>query len=111
MSGYSDGRKVEWAVVHDLQENGYETTRAASSKGFSDVVAIKDGQVLIVNCKRTTMPGPSEREHTLRIAGMLPGVGVPIVALYPKGGRLSYRRLMGVEPSNWVAWVPDEVAL
>lgn len=110
MSGYTDGRRVEWAVVHDLQENGYETTRAASSKGFSDVVAIKVGQVLIVNCKRTTMPGPAERTHTLRVAGLLPGVGVPIVALYPKGGRLSYRRLVTVEAGAWVPWSPDEVA-
>lgn len=110
MSGYEDGRRVEWAVVHDLQANGYETTRAASSKGFSDVVAIKSGQVLIVNCKRTTMPGPAERKHALRVASMLPGVGVPLVALHPKGRPLSYRRLVGVMAGAWVPWSPDEVA-
>ena len=39
MTSYEDGRRVEWAVVHDLQANGYETTRAASSKGAADVIA------------------------------------------------------------------------
>jgi len=110
MTGYEDGRRVEWAVVHDLQENGYETTRAASSKGFSDVVAIKAGQVLIVNCKRTSMPGPAERKHTLRVANLLPGVGVPLVALHPKGGLLTYRRLVGIKADGWIPWTPDEVA-
>jgi len=109
MSGYSDGRRVEWAVVHDLQENGYETTRAASSKGAADVIAIKAGQVLLVNCKRTTPPGPSERRDLLRIAAMLPGVGVPLVALKPKGQALTYWRLYGPKPIDWHPWWPDFV--
>ena len=109
MSAYSDGRRVEWAVVHDLAANGYETTRAASSKGFSDVVAIKPGQVLIVNCKRTTMPGPAERKHVLRVAGMLPGVGVPLVALKPKGQPLTYWHLCGPAFNEWTPWSPDEI--
>jgi Holliday junction resolvase len=58
MSGYTEGRAVEYAVIDHLRENGYDTVRAASSKGLADVVAIKPGQVLLVNCKRTTMPGP-----------------------------------------------------
>ena len=107
MSGYEDGRRVEWAVVHDLQANGYETTRAASSKGVADVIAIKAGQVLLVNVKRTTPPGPCERKNLLRIAAMLPGHALPIVALKPKGQRLAYRRLWGSGPKAWTAWSPD----
>ena len=106
MSGYEDGRRVEWAVVHDLQENGYETTRAASSKGVADVIAIKAGQVLLVNVKRTTPPGPAERADLLRVAAMLPGVGVPLVALKPFRQALTYRLLTGVCPAEWVPWFP-----
>ena len=107
MSGYEDGRRVEWAVVHDLQANGYETTRAASSKGVADVIAFKLGQVLLVNVKRTTPPGPDERADLLRVAAMLPGHALPLVALKPKGQPLTYRRLWGVGPKAWTAWCPD----
>ena len=107
-SGYALGRVVEWAVVHDLVDNGYEHMRGSSSKGFADVVAIKQGQVLFVNVKRTTPPGPAERAALLRVAGYLPGVGVALVALGP-ASRVTYRRLTGAGAKAWVPWTPDEV--
>lgn len=110
MTAYHDGRRVEYAVIEDLQANGYDTVRAASSKGLADVVAIKTGQVLIVNCKRTTPPGPAERADLLRVAAALPRVGVPLVALKPFRQALTYRRLTGPEPKAWQPWTPDEVA-
>ena len=108
MSGYRQGRDVEYEVIHSLTEDGYDTIRAASSKGLADVVAIKPGQVLLVNVKRTTPPGPAERKALLRVASHLPCVAVPLVAL----GRpsLQFRRLTGVEPWAWVPWFADEVA-
>jgi hypothetical protein len=107
MSGYSDGRRIEWAVVHRLTEDGYECTRAASSKGVADVIGIKPGQVVLVNVKRTTPPGPGERAALLRVAGHLP-CAVPLVALGP-ASRLSFRRLTGPGPAQWVPWTADEV--
>lgn len=109
MSGYSMGRDVEYAVIHDLTNNGYVCTRAASSKGAADVIAIKPGQVLLVSVKRTTPPGPFERGELLGVARMLPSVGVPIVALGP-ASRLTYRLLTGAGPKSWKPWTPDEVA-
>ena len=108
MSGYSLGRDVEYAVIHDLVGNGYEHQRGASSKGFADVVAIKPGQILFVNVKRTTPPGPGERADLLRVAGYLPGAGVPLVALGP-ASRVTYRRLTGPGPQQWEPWTPDEI--
>jgi hypothetical protein len=110
VSDYTDGRRVEYDVIHYLQANGYDTVRAASSKGLADVVAIKPGQVLLVNCKRTTMPGPGERIDLLRIASCLPGVSVPLVALHPRREALTFRRLTGIGPKAWVEWTPDELA-
>jgi hypothetical protein len=107
MSDYNQGRRVEYAVIHDLQQAGYETIRAASSKGLADVVAIKEGQVLLVNCKRTTMPGPGERADLLRIAAMLPFIAVPIVALHPFRLPLVYRQLTGPGPKDWAPWPLD----
>ncbi len=109
MSGYSEGRKVEHDVIDYLRRNGYDTIRAASSKGLADVVAIKPGQVLLVNCKRTTMPGPAERVDLLRIASCLPGVSVPLVALHPRYEALTFRRLTGISPRDWATWTPDDI--
>jgi hypothetical protein len=107
MSGYSDGRRVEYAVMHDLAANGYECTRAASSKGTADVIAIKAGQVLLVNVKRTTPPGPEERKALFAVALLLPMVAVPLVALKPARGLLTYRRLIGTGSRDYVPWAPD----
>jgi Holliday junction resolvase len=110
VSSYRDGVRVEHAVIDHLQDNGYDTVRAASSKGLADVVAVKPGQILFVNCKRTTPPGPAEREALLRVAAHLPGVALAIVALKPLRQPLQYRRLFGVGPKAWVPWTPDEAA-
>ena len=109
MSGYSDGRRVEYAVILRLHDDGYLVSRGASSKGdLGDVVAVKPGQVLFVNVKRTTPPGPAERASLIRVADCLPGVGVPLVALGP-ASRVTFRRLTGTGPQDWTPWTPDEI--
>lgn len=109
MSGYAEGRRVEYDVIEHLKANGYDTVRAASSKGLADVVAIKPGQVLLVNCKRTTMPPPAERVDLLRIASCLPGVSVPLVAIHPRRQPLTFRQLTGAGPRDWTPWTPDDM--
>ena len=108
MSSYHDGRRIEYAVCHDLAVNGYLVTRAASSKGFADVIAIKFGQILLVNVKRTFMPGPRERRDLVHDASDLFGLAIPLVALGP-ASKLTYRRLTGPGPADWVPWTPDEI--
>lgn len=107
MSHYSEGIRIEHIVIHDLQKNGYATTRAASSKGVADVIAIKAGEVVLVNVKRTTMPGTAERRQLMAVAAMIPDVAVPLVALKPTRCELTYRRLVGYRASDWVEWHPD----
>lgn len=111
MSGYSDGVYVEHAVIHHLTGNGYECTRAASSKGVSDVTAFKPGQILLVSVKRTNpLLPPAERADLLRVAAYLPGIAVPLVAYKPPRQPITYRRLTGQGPRAWAPWTPDEVA-
>lgn len=107
MSGYEAGRRVEYATIRHLQDNGYDTVRAASSKGLADVVAVKPGEALFVSCKRTRPPGPAERAELIRVAACI-REGVPLVALKPIGQRLQFRRLTGPAASSWVPWVADE---
>jgi hypothetical protein len=108
MSSYHDGRRIEYAVCHDLADNGYRVTRAASSKGFADVIAIKFDEVLLVNVKRTKMPGPGERRELWATAEMIGVAAIPLVALGP-ASKLTYRRLTGPGPADWVPWTPDEI--
>lgn len=104
MSGYSDGVRVEHAVIHALTADGWECTRAASSKGVADVIAIGDGQVLLVNVKRSRPPGPGERAALLRVADRLgKTVAIPLVAIGP-ASRLTFRVLTGPGPNDWLAW-------
>ena len=109
VSGYSDGRRVEWAVAKQLRSDGYAVSRGSSSKGdLGDIIAVKPGQALFINVKRTTPPGPAERAALLDVAHMLRG-GVALVALGP-ASNVTYRRLIGTGPYDWQPWTPDEVA-
>ena len=106
MSGYAAGRRVEWRWVHHFADNGYEVQRAASSKGVADIIAIKAGQVLLVNVKRTALPGPAERRELVRVARMLPGVAVPVIA---RGHNLLRVTDDGTNPKACVPFAVDEV--
>lgn len=108
MSGYTQGRRVEYAAIHDLMANGYAVIRAAGSKGPADIVAIKDGQVLFISVKRQRPPSPAERVALMKLANYLPGtLGHAIVAMSPPGKGLEYRRLWGVAPNAHDPWSPD----
>jgi Holliday junction resolvase len=83
---YSRGRKFEWAVRDHLAENGYSVMRMAGSKGNAkvDLVAIKPGQQLYVQCKVSSAAlGPAEWNRLVEVAGWVGAV--PILA--SKGGR------------------------
>ena len=110
MSGYAAGVRTEHAVIHELTRDGYECTRAASSKGSGDVIAIKEGQVVLVSCKRSRWPGPDERAALVRIAAMIGlGIGVPVVAVGPPSA-VVYWRLTGTGRRDCEPWHPDEIA-
>lgn len=106
-SSYHLGRSVEYAVMHTLTAAGYDCTRAASSKGAADVIAIGDDALLLVNVKRTTAPGPGERAKLLDVAARVPVFAFPIVALGPVS-RLTFRLLTGRGPADWKPWTPIE---
>ena len=109
MSGYRQGRDVEYEVMHTLTAAGYDCTRAASSKGAADVIAIGDDALLLVNVKRTSPPGPAERTKLLDVAARVPMFAFPLVALGP-ASRLTFRLLTGPGPADWEPWTPDEIA-
>lgn len=51
MSNYVAGRRREYRAQRILEAAGYDTLRAASSKGISDVVAVRGREVRFISVK------------------------------------------------------------
>ncbi len=110
---YANGRAFEYATRDRLAGDGYDVLRSAGSKGAHkvDVLAVKPGQVLFVQCKRSGKLPPAERVALLRLASHLPGIGLPLLAYKPSArGGVAFAVLTGPGPHDRRAWSPDEVA-
>ena len=49
LSNYVKGRRAEYRTQHILKSDGYYTIRAAASKGFVDVAAVRRGAVRFIS--------------------------------------------------------------
>lgn len=103
-ANYEGGVAFEREVRKHLESEGYWCARAAGSKGKADLIAIKPGEVLIVQCKRNGTLPPDERVEVRRIAALLPGIGVPLLARRPG---ITFRKLTGNGPQEWEPWCAD----
>lgn len=98
---YRAGRDFEWRTRAVLREAGYEVIRAAGSKTKADLLAIKSGQTLVIQCKRTELPSPAERAEVIRLAACLAPVGVPLIARRgSRGTPVVFERLTGPAASQ-----------
>lgn len=113
---YAKGRNFEYETRDHLRLMGYEVIRSAGSKTKVDLVAIKPGQILLVQCK---LPGsPVSREAwNMLVTLAARGGALPILAKKVPGKKVpEYRRLVGPllprerQEAATVAWFPDEVA-
>lgn len=91
---YRQGRDLEWKVRDLLVTAGYRVLRMAGSKGAADLVAIKVGQILWVQVKRTTVPGPEAWNALLDLAEMTPG-GVAVLATCNPRKPVRFERMTG----------------
>jgi Holliday junction resolvase len=91
-SNYARGRDLENRVRTHLRDEGYEVLRTAGSKSKVDLVAIKPGQVLFVQCKRSGALPPAEWNGLWDLAQMVGAVPV-LAEQLPRGRR--YWRLTG----------------
>jgi Holliday junction resolvase len=109
VSGYSDGRKLEYATAAILWADGYWVIRSAGSKGTADLVALKQGESLFVQCKLAGTMGPGERRALVGLAAQLGGVAV--CARWAKQGQaarfVEFRELTGPGPKDWRPWTAD----
>jgi Holliday junction resolvase len=105
------GRRFEYKVRDDLKANGYWVMKSPASKSPVDMVAIKPGQVLFVQCKLNGRIDPAEREALYTLAWL--AGGMPILAELSRapgqkrGGVIWYRQ---VTPGKLFRFELDEVA-
>lgn len=99
-SNYVRGRAKEYAAKATLEGMGYHVTRAASSQGLADLVAVRADDVRLVQCKLTSSGDFSEDENCqhLRDLPVPPNVSKELW-LYVKGkGLVEVRDLKEPKP-------------
>ncbi len=73
---YQLGRSFEYRTRDLLIKNGYYVVRSAQSKGLIDLVALKMGKVLIVQCKRGGLLDKGEWDELFSLARRIGAVPV-----------------------------------
>jgi len=109
MTAYTRGRSFEYDVRDQLTNDGYECFRSAGSKTKVDIIAIKHGQILLVQAKRDGRISPAERASVQATAALI-DCAVPILAYKVVGkSAVLLARLTGPGPKDRVPFVCDEV--
>lgn len=109
-SGYRNGADLERAVKHHLEDNGYQLViKSGGSKGKVDVIALKPGETLLIQCKLTGTMSPADRVALRHLAL---GLGaVPLLARWAKEGNaartIGYTELISMGPAGNRPWTPD----
>lgn len=101
MTNYSRGYAFERQVAADLESDGYWTCQARGSHGLADVVAIKAGEIVLVQCKLGAI-GHGEWNALRALAVELGAVAV--VADRPERGRLRYRAIAAEHLARSTIW-------
>jgi Holliday junction resolvase len=109
-SGYRNGADLERAVKHHLEDDGYQLViKSGGSKGKVDVIALKPGQILLVQCKRAGAMSPADRVALRHLA--LDLGAVPLLARWAKEGSaartVSFAELTPTTLSGHRPWTAD----
>ena len=113
MSSYARGTYAEKQTAKVLRTDGYYVVESRGSHGVADLVAVKPGQVLLVQVK--TGEGRLEGDWWNDLAWAARSCGaLAIVADWPKRGQLRLRQIIGTHVPRSKLWpcrpfVTDEV--
>lgn len=113
---YRRGGDLERAVKTELEASGYRLViKSAGSKGRADIVALKRGETLIVQCAVSAYKSPADRRELRRLADELavPGLTVrPLIAGWHKIGRAArtvrYLEVTDTEAPDVFPWTPPK---
>ena len=59
---YLSGRCFEYRIKKYLESKGWLAFRTAGSHGVADIIALKEGVTLLVQCKASPIPGISKND-------------------------------------------------
>lgn len=110
MTIYEQGNRYEVKVVNALTADGYSCWQARGSKGAADVIALKPGQVLLVQVKSGAAPAPASlgMSHAgwNALFDLAEQTGaVPVACYWRQWARRPYwRRLTGRHHPNKQHW-------
>ena len=113
MTNYSRGYSFEQKIAGALVQDGYWCIQARGSHGIADVVALKPGQVLMVQAKTDGAISIAEWNRLLEVATAVGAV--PLLAYRPRRGVIAYWHLqeprVARRPPVYAQWTPDEVSV
>lgn len=90
---YVHGRRFEYRARDDLKRHGYFVMRSPASKSPLDLIAVREGHCVMVQCKRSGALPPSEWNAMYDLA--VSCGAVPIMAMEALGNRgCSYFRML-----------------
>jgi Holliday junction resolvase len=115
---YRRGTEAEKRTARRLEADGYHVTESRGSHGVADLVALKRGQVLLVQVKTGNADDGALADgwwNDLYGTALRCGA-VPVVADWPKRGTLRLRRITGPHNLRSHRWpcepfITDEAAL
>lgn len=114
MTNYQRGADFERRVAVDLTAAGYAVFRSAGSRGIADLLAIKPGLILLIQCKRSGEIDLGEWNKLIELAERLDPTRrtiLPLLAQMPGRTGIAYRLLRErAEPRQrrlWRAWHPE----
>ena len=87
-SNYFKGRNLEYSVREQLKGRGYVVFRCAGSRPV-DLIAIKAGKILLVECKTGLNPflSPNQSNHILEISKNANAIPILVVRKRYRGIR------------------------
>lgn len=88
---YRLGREIEYRVRDQLKELGFIAMRSPASKSPIDIMAVRSGVVLFVQCKRGGVLSPREWNELIDLAE--PAGAIPVMAERPYPREYRYWRL------------------
>lgn len=88
----TQGANLERKLRDILTAAGYWVMRSPASKGAADLVALRDGEILLVQAKRSGALPPTEWNNLLQLAHRTGGT--PILASNPYPGCLIWEQLL-----------------
>ena len=89
---YKMGRSFERRIRLQLIAAGYFVVRSAGSKTKVDLTAIKDGEILLIQCKRSGALPPDEWNGLMDVAAQTHGL--PILVENPHAGTTNWWRVL-----------------